>query len=275
MSKTGYKFAILVPIYKELSAYSTNEKRLFEQIKKIFPDKPILLFGPHHLESIVSSDGGFKFIAFDVKFFKDKYTYSELLCSLEFYQSFANYDFIQIVQTDCWVFEDKLDYFASADFDYLGAPWMKNGFEGKPVPKLWKVGNGGFSLRKVSSFLSIINQIKKTKKGTVPVFKNFDNGIIGTLKKRGINNNLRHYIKSPPGEDIFWSIYVPLVFKTEEFKVADVTSAAFYSFETLPQYLYEKVTNGILPMGCHNWERNNLDFWRQHISSQGARSEVQ
>ena len=26
---------------------------------------------------------------------------------------------------------------------------MKNGFEGKPVPKMWKVGNGGFSLRKV------------------------------------------------------------------------------------------------------------------------------
>ena len=175
---------------------------------------------------------------------------------------------MQIIQLDCWLFKDRLDEFMSMGFDYIGAPWMKNGLEGKPEPELWKVGNGGFSLRKVSSFLSVINQIESTKKGTSPVFTEFGRGLVGALKQRGIRNNLRHYIKSPPGEDIFWSIYVPLVFGKDEFNVADVETAAHYSFETLPRYLYESVTKGTLPIGCHNWSRNDPDFWQTHIPFQ-------
>jgi hypothetical protein len=215
MNRIQPKIAVVIPVYKKLSEHSKSEKALIEQTKKVFKDRSLFFAGPESLSTSLNNYDRFDFICFEDEFFKDKFSYSRLLCSLQFYQTFSDYDFIQLIQTDCWLFEDKLEHFASAGFDYLGAPWMKNGFEGKPVPELWKVGNGGFSLRKVSAFLSIINQIKKTKKGTVPVFKNFDNGIIGSLKKRGIHNNLRHYIKSPPGEDIFWSIYVPLVFKTE------------------------------------------------------------
>jgi len=258
------KIAVLIPIHKELTSHTSDERALLEQTKKVFKDRPLFLFGPDSLASSFRLEEPFEFTPFDGKYFKDKFTYSKLLCSLEFYESFASYDFVQIVQTDCWVFDDKLDYFASEEFDYIGAPWMKNGFKGKPESELWKVGNGGFSLRKVTSFISIIKQIEKTTNGTLPVFKNMGGGIIGAFKKRGVRNNLRHYIKSPPGEDIFWSIYVPLVFGNE-FKVADAKLAAHYSFETLPKYLFEEVTFGTLPMGCHNWKNNDLQFWEEHI----------
>lgn len=260
------KIAIVIPVYKKLSAYSKNERRLLEQTKEVFKDRTLFLAGPNSLSTNFGADKRFDFLCFGDELFKDKFTYSRLLCSLQFYQTFSDYDFIQLIQTDCWLFEDKLDHFAASGFDYIGAPWMKNGFEGKPEPELWKVGNGGFSLRKVSSFISIINQIKSTKKGSYPVFKDFEKGLIGALKERGIRNNLRHYIKSPPGEDIFWSIYVPIVFGKDEFKVADTKTAAHYSFETLPRYLYESVTKGKLPMGCHNWEGNDRNFWLRHIN---------
>ena len=154
----------------------------------------------------------------------------------------------------------------SMGFDYIGAPWMKNGFEGKPEPKLWKVGNGGFSLRRVRSFLSVIDKINETKKGVLPVFQDLK-GMIGKLKKIGIRNNLRHYIKNPPGEDIFWAHYVTKIFDQNEFKIADKTTAAHYSFEVLPQFLFDEITKGKLPMGCHNWINQNPEFWSAYISS--------
>ena len=63
---------------------------------------------------------------------------------------------------------DELDFFSSLGFDYIGAPWMVGGFDGRPEEKLWKTGNGGFSLRNVSSFISIIDQIEYSQKGNYP-----------------------------------------------------------------------------------------------------------
>ena len=86
------------------------------------------------------------------------------------------------------------------------------------------------------------------------------------LKDKGFRNNLRHYIKKPPGEDIFWTHYIPKVFDAEEFKIADPVTGAHYAFEVLPEFLFENITGRKLPMGCHNWENNNPDFWADHIS---------
>jgi len=259
------KVAIVIPVYKKLSSHSMNERALFEQVKKVFQSRVIYLVGPSSLETDFIDAERLKFIPFKNEFFKDKLTYSKLLCSQKFYQSFTNYDYLQIVQPDCWVFDDQLDDFTSKGFDYIGAPWMKNGFEGKPEPELWKVGNGGFSLRKILSFLSIIDQIQNTEKGELPVFQDLRDGIIGKLKNRGFRNNLRHYIKNPPGEDIFWGHYVKRIFNQAEFKVADPVMAAHYSFEVLPQFLHDEITEGKLPMGCHNWVNHNPAFWSSHI----------
>ena len=85
------------------------------------------------------------------------------------------------------------------------------------------------------------------------------------IKNWGIRNNLNHYIKEAPGEDIFWCTYVPKIFDQSEFKISDPVTAAHYAFEVLPRFLFEKVTNRKLPMGCHNWLNNNPSFWKDHI----------
>ena len=259
--------AIVVPIYRKIEALSTKETYLIKQVEKVFNSRPLFFASPKSLCNELKEHHSFKTICFADEFFRDKLTYSKLLCTKEFYESFTDFDYIQVIQTDCWVFEDRLDYFLSCGFDYIGAPWMKNGFEGKPQPEIWKVGNGGFSLRKVQTFLSIIEAIKKGKRGRIPVFKDLRTGIFGKLKNKGIRNNLKHYIKNPPGEDIFWSIYVPAVFSEKEFRIADHRTASSYSFEVLPQFLFEEITSGELPMGCHAWESNDPSFWSKHIGS--------
>ena len=257
-----YKPVIIIPIYAQPTEI---EKRLIKKCIDVFSSRVISFVSP--VSFYLNQFPDITHVHFDPSFFINKLSYSKLLCSREFYDAFADFDFIQIIQLDCYVFEDRLDEFMSMGFDYIGAPWMKNGFEGKPEPKLWKVGNGGFSLRRVRSFLSVIEKINETKKGVLPVFQDLSKGIIGKIKKRGIRNNLRHYIKNPPGEDIFWAHYVTKIFDQNEFKIADNTTAAHYSFEVLPQFLFDEITKGKLPMGCHNWINQNPEFWSSYISS--------
>ena len=258
--------AIVVPIYKQFKNLDKSELKLIEQIKSVFINREIFIILPESLKEDWKQNSGLKTIMFNDSYFEDKLSYSRLLCRKEFYESFSDFFYIQIIQTDCWVFEDKLDYFSILGLDYIGAPWMVDGFDGKPKEQLWKVGNGGFSLRKVKTFKSIIKQIESSPKGKVPVFKHNQWTLKGILKKFGFRNNLKHYINESPGEDIFWSIYVPHVFSTEQFKIADPFTAASYSFEVLPDFLFREITKGSLPMGCHNWKNNNLQFWESYIS---------
>ena len=257
--------AIVVPIYKSFKLLDKLELNLFKQIKTVFSNREILIILPESLENDWNQNSGFKTVSFKNAYFKDKLSYSKLLCRKEFYESFSNFDYIQIIQTDCWIFNDNLDYFTNLDYDYFGAPWMEGGFEGYPEEKLWKTGNGGFSLRRISTFISILEQILSSQKGKMPVFKTIPNSPKDVIKNFGIRNNLKHYIKKAPGEDIFWCVYVPQIFNQSEFYIADTITAAHYAFEVLPRFLYDEITKGKLPMGCHNWQGNDPSFWKDYI----------
>ena len=102
--------------------------------------------------------------------------------------------------------------------------------------KNWFIGNGGFSLRNVSKSLVII-----------------------TLFGRVIN-------KLDINEDIFWSIYAPLLFPF--FKVPNLYNAIGFAFEQEPQQFY-KLNNNELPFGCHAWEKYDSEFWKKWINTNG------
>ena len=114
--------AIVIPIYTGKSRLSKNNQIFFSQIKKVFSKRNLFLVLPKSIEKEWSTDKDFQIISVSNSFFKDKLSYSKLLCTEFFYKSFIEFDYIQIVQPDCWVFEDKLDYFSSQGFDYIGAP---------------------------------------------------------------------------------------------------------------------------------------------------------
>jgi len=71
---------------------------------------------------------------------------------------FGKYDYILIYQTDCWVFEDNLDYFVELEYDWYGAPWYQPHIGLTNV-----VGNGGFSLRKISKMIEITETHKNDR----------------------------------------------------------------------------------------------------------------
>jgi hypothetical protein len=105
-----------------------------------------------------------------------------------------------------------------------------------------RVGNGGFSLRRVSIFAEYCIKFK-------PLIDDFINA------------------KDPYwfNEDVFWSI--ELNRKKSRLKIPPAKKALQFAFETYPERALILNSNK-LPFGCHAWDKN-LDFWKPIFEKQG------
>ena len=229
--------AVVIPVYKEnLNGF---EKISLAQVRKILGRYQIIFVAP---EGKIFSyfDEGDKIVHFPQKFFQNVDTYSKMMMTLDFYEKFLDYDFILIYQLDAFVFADKLEYFCGLGYDYIGAVWIRNTRfvitynEKKFRPK---VGNGGFSLRRVKSFCNL-------------------------LKNHAEFAAQQNYF----AEDSFFS-FAGAVF-ADEFKVAPVKVANEFSVEMLPARVVKK-NGGELPFGCHDWDNFSADFYIETIPKFG------
>lgn len=235
---------IVIPVYEsDISAY--KKVSLF-QCCKILNKYEISLVCPNGLdvgayEKILKQYNiNYNIKRFNRSNFVSVFSYSELLLGKEFYQHFSTYEFMLIYQLDAFVFNDELEYWCEQGFDYIGAPWFENYDASNDNSKMLDVaGNGGFSLRKISSFIRILSADGEPQ------------------------NVIREYMDQHRNEDGFFSQSAPSLDKS--FKVAPPEVAMFFSFECLPKRLYE-MTNGKLPFGCHAWDKYELEFWRSFIN---------
>lgn len=204
----------------------------------------------------------FKAIRLEDKYFGTAKRHNDLMKSLEFYNLFRGYEYILKYELDSLVFKDELEYFCSLNYDYIGAPFIMNNLKKiKDIRKI-KQRNGGLSLRKINSF---VNVLQNNKRGHNLWFIRYY-----------INNFLRYNffriraviigklsIKSifSIGEDIFWSIgakeYNP------NFKVAPFYVSLSFSFENNVPLSF-KMNNRRLPFGCHAFKcEKNLKEWKK------------
>ena len=151
------KAIIVIPVYK--TSLSETEQVSLEQVRRILRSYPICFAIPNSLSPVGSFMEGARIEQFDDCYFVSKNSYSEMMLSTDFYRRFTDYEYMLLYQLDAFVFSDRLAYFCSSGYDYIGAPmrrWEKN----------WKdidctVGNGGFSLRKISSAIRVLSEKKK------------------------------------------------------------------------------------------------------------------
>lgn len=146
-------FCIVIPVYNIKP--KLYEKIAITQLKKIVANNtyPIYYVAPNKMDisEYVNILYG-KAEYFDKKYFNNISTYSELCLSYEFYDRFIKYDYMYICQTDVFVNRDEFQLWIDKDFDYIGAPIFDKNSLWKYLPA---VGNGGFSLRKISTFKEI------------------------------------------------------------------------------------------------------------------------
>jgi hypothetical protein len=249
------KVAVIIPFYKD--TLSDYEKIALQQCQQILPNHTKIAIKPKSLT--LPADAGIisltDAVSFDDNYFKSLAGYNRLMLSAEFYKQFLNYEYILIYQMDTFIFRDELNQWCSQDWDYIGAPWIHKTYHksaaglafykakkaimhalGIPSKHIFegKVGNGGFSLRRVKKFHELCISMKPT--------------IDFYLSQTGHIYN----------EDVFWSIEVNR--ESKQMNVPDVDTALKFAFEVPPlkAHHYNKAN---LPFGCHDWDKY-ADFWR-------------
>jgi hypothetical protein len=178
------------------------------------------------------------------------------------------------------VLSDRLEEWLSRDFDYIGAPWFKP--QKKPENGLWRVGNGGFSLRNVEAHLRVLRRkvIKGSAyrlKGKIRLKTQNASRELGQYERKQLWYRMLHPTREkinveeeakrfPHYEDLFWSFEAPKF--DEEFKVPTPKEALSFAFEVAPRWCFEK--NGRrLPFGCHAWAKYDREFWIEILNKDG------
>jgi len=277
------KVAIVVPTYK--AKLSPEEEISLQHLLHFLGRYDKYLVIPKNFQI---SYPGFTIKRFDDRFFKSAETYSALLMQEDFYQAFREYEYILIYQLDALIFSDQLLEWCDKGFDYIGAPWFH--CEITPHVKVPKVGNGGFSLRKVESFLRVLQSPKFRQRYWTdykywkvfctgkPEYVRYLNYPKRYLKKRlntfsNSGNTIATPLTYPDSmiEDVFRLCIVEDVFYSylaekfyPEFKIASVEEGLRFAFEYMPRVCFE-LNNRTLPFGCHAWFTQDREFWKPYL----------
>ena len=267
------KVTVVIPAYRDF--LSEDEALSFRQTLHLLGGYPISLVCPDDLncdqyKTIAENYGLILTIErFKCAFFRGIEGYNRLLLSPDFYQRFSPFEYILICQLDAYVFRDELNEWCDKDFDYIGAPLIGD-FEDSFFSMKMRVGNGGFSLRRVQAYVDffssnrhvfapkqIARRIQLNKKPLTRVFV----WLLMVLGWRNKPKVVAHRWKY--NEDDFWSCV--LNGTRYQLKMPEIPDAIRFSFERFPSELFE-LNNHQLPFGCHAWRKYQYDaFWSKFI----------
>ena len=217
---------VVIPIYKE--KLKLSEKAALEQARNILGEYDICFMAPERMRAFLESNGERAEYWAD-ECFANVRAYSHLLLTEEFYNRFVDYEYMLIYQLDAFAFSDRLLEFCSLGYDYIGAPMPHwTGW------KHTKVGNGGFSLRKISSCFRVVKD------------KNEIYGRTG----RGAEFEW--------AEDKFFGYcgYDEQI----KFTTPDIGIALNFAIEFDVMRVYRSLSESKLPFGCHAWSK--AWYWR-------------
>jgi hypothetical protein len=211
---------------------------------------------------------------FDDSFFGSIQAHIRLLFNPEYYQAFSDYKFMLTYHLDALVFSDELEKWCDMDYDFIGPPWVKHQdspYAGNPRYE-GKVGNSGFSLKKVSSFLEIF----ASKQYGIDVeeywrkyhaHRNLSHRLFYYPKKqmmrlRRYNNVSWDMATWNRSEELF--IVERASYYNPGFRIAPLDQALKFGFECVPRHCFE-LNDRKLPFGCHAWERYDREFWEPYL----------
>jgi hypothetical protein len=276
MSSARQRVAVVVPVGR--AEVDSDEEISYRHLDRHLGGYDRFLVAPRHLDV---RRAGFRVRHFDDGYFGSTRAYSKLMVSRDFYRAFDGYEFVLIYHLDALVFSDQLLAWCDKGYDYIGSPWMPGTWTGDHPPA---VGNGGFSLRKVASFLRVLESRKIQRTHWVDPDAYWarisaNRSAAGRLARLPLKylkrlyafNNVRRTLErgyegdgNPVAEDVFWSRHAGLL--DPAFRVAPVADALRFGFEGEPRQCYDLIGR-VLPFGCHAWHRVDRAFWEPFLES--------
>jgi hypothetical protein len=259
---------VVVPLLAR-SGLAPHEKTSLRHLDRHLSNYDVVAVAAPDIE--VELPERYRLIRMDGKFFGSAEAHCHLQLSTELYKPFVDYEYILMYHTDALVFSNELDAWCHSGYDFIGAPWIKSEHtpwvKGEP-----EVGNSGFALMNVRSFLRVLYSIKRRRttselwtaiwgdRNRLKAFRRF------IARSLFIDNNVRAHISAMLllglPSDFFWSKDAVRYFP--EFKIPSGSEALKFAFEVDPSKCYEMNGNK-LPFGCHAWERYDRSFWEPHL----------
>jgi hypothetical protein len=203
-------------------------------------------------------------VAFAPDHFASARGYSRLLLSEGFYDAFAGSEYVLLCQLDVFVFRDDLASWIDRGYDYVGAPWVsRSAMSGvlhwgrmrlrRMIPGRKdtyhshelrnRVGNGGFSLRRVASHRRLAGELR---------------GVADAYASRHLH------------EDVFWSLEPHR--HDPAWRTPGLDEVLSFAWDINPGRLH-RLSRGRLPMAAHGWFRpRRIGFWSGHVAAARAAS---
>ena len=250
--------AIVIPVWRE--TLSQTEQISFDRCLSVLGKQhPVILATFPELDLKAYRERGqacgamFSVRHFGRENFDGIHGYNVMMLSPAFYDAFRDFDYILICQLDAYVFEDRLTAWCGKDYDYVGGPVY--------APKnldldLATVGNGGFSLRRVSAFRNAVSAKLS------PFTRRKPNPYITWRKKcvyalmlacSGRSQRLRAFLSRWVPEDLFFSL--ALQGTPAELHVPTPAEAVRFAIDLHPEIAFARNGEDWRPFGWHQWHR--------------------
>ncbi len=257
---------IVIPLYS--TDLAPSERLSLSQCFAVLKSYPKVLVVPQGLdldELALHLPENVGIETFPPEFFEGREGYNRLLLSPDLYDRFRDHDYLLIHQLDVFVFRDELQQWVAKGYDYVGAPSFIQKEDDPGKLENWTTGNGGLSLRKVSSMLRVLKSRKnffatgdyreKMKaKGDPWLLRE----VKTVFKSLGFRNKMPWILKHfKDNEDVFWSFHASKM--DPSFRKAPVEEARKFALEKYPSALWHEEKG--LPFGVHAWEKYDPAFW--------------
>jgi uncharacterized protein DUF5672 len=219
---------------------------------------------------------GFETTFFPRKYFGSASAHGRLQFSEGFYARFEAYKYILMYHLDSLVLSDQLAKWCETGLDLIGPPWLPS--DDSPWVKRPQVGNGGFALMKIESFLNVIRSERRGVDpdefwrefcAANPPHRQWMHLPRKYLKRLRMFNNVRWEMRGwcartdgTGNVDYFWANeaikYWP------QFRIASVEQGLEFAFEVAPRMCFE-MNHHRLPFGSHAWARYDRGFWEPYL----------
>lgn len=274
MKQTGEanpSVCVVIPVYR--NTLTDHETISLTQCIRVLSKYPVALVAPASLDltPLTNQFPIGEIHTFPDEFFTDVQAYNRLMLSDQFYAAFDRYGYILIHQLDAFVFRDELAEWCRRGYDYIGAPWLRDCDYRGWADELWftwkqriatwldlkkddgvtpreivsqnRVGNGGFSLRRVSALRRVLreqaNRIRAYEKQTMHQYN----------------------------EDVFFGIEVNRYWP--RLRIPDFRTGLRFAVEFYPERAVNEYNKGQLPFGCHAWDVHGTAYWQPIFAQLG------
>ena len=178
------------------------------------------------------------------------------------YRRYAGFEYVLFHELDAFVFLDELLDWCEQAWDYIGAPWYDGYNNARSDAAPIGVGNGGFSLRRISTMLRVMRSWKAIRP-PIEVFSQWQRctdrsprGLWRLLGDLIWRNCFHHHLnRFSGGEDIFWSCAGDRI---AGFRLAPYQVARHFSFEVNPERLFLECGNKLPFAATSGWSTSPI-----------------